>query len=278
VVTDLAGFVAGTWLRGVRWVSCPTTLLGMVDAGIGGKTAIDFGAAKNNVGVFHQPISVCINVARTKTEPRRSFVSGLAEVVKSALVGDAQLLAWLERDAEALLARDLSALRRVVRASAAVKASIVSRDEGESGLRAVLNLGHTLGHALEASSGFGRWLHGEAVSLGLVAALRVGARIGVTPKQLPARIEALLSRLDLPIALQRADVEAALPFLSLDKKRGGSDLRFVFVEEPGRAAFEKIPLVDLSRSFLSAADLASVRRVRVCTEFWREASGPIHFD
>ena len=253
VVTDLAGFVAGTWLRGVRWIAAPTTLLGMVDAAIGGKTGIDFGNAKNALGAFHQPLAVCTNVARTQTESRRGYVSGLAEVVKSALVGDAALFDALERDADALVARDLATLRRVVRACSAVKADIVSRDEHEGGLRAVLNLGHTLGHALEAAGGFGRWLHGEAVSLGLVAALRVGAKIGLTPLELPERVERLLARLTLPVELSRPDVEAALPFLAHDKKRGGDAVKLVFVETVGRAGYERVPIADLARLFLAVS-------------------------
>ena len=254
VVTDLSGFVAGTWLRGIRWVAAPTSVLGMVDAAIGGKTGIDFGAAKNAIGAFHQPLAVCTNVARARTEPRRSFVSGLAEVVKSALVGDASLLGDLERDAEAILSGDLDALYRAIRAAAAVKASIVSRDEHEAGLRAVLNLGHTLGHALESAGGFGRWLHGEAVSLGTVAALRVGVELGRTPAGLPERVEALLARLGLPVHLDRAEVEAALPLLALDKKRSDDAVRFVFVTAPGKAEFAPISLVELGGRFLRAAE------------------------
>jgi shikimate kinase/3-dehydroquinate synthase len=252
VVTDLSGFVAGTWLRGIRWIAAPTSVLGMVDAAIGGKTGIDFGAGKNVLGAFHQPLAVCANVARTRTEPRRSFVSGLAEVVKSALVGDASLLSDLERDADAILAGEVEPLRRAVRAAAAVKASVVSRDEHEAGLRAILNLGHTLGHALESAGGFGRWFHGEAVSMGTVAALRVGVALGRTPAELPARVEALLARLALPVRLDRGEVEMSLPLLALDKKRSDDAVRFVFVEAPGKAGYTRISLSELGRLFVDA--------------------------
>lgn len=253
VVTDVAGFVAGTWQRGVRWVAVPTTLLGMVDAAIGGKTAIDFGPAKNVVGVFHQPAGVFIDVSRTATEPRRSYVSGLAEVVKSALIGDPRLLSLLEEESEAVLARDPRVLVEVVRAAAGVKTGIVSRDERDTGERLQLNLGHTFGHAIEAAGGFGRWTHGEAVSLGMVAALRVGVRMGITPASVSSRTEALLQQLGLPVELPRGEVERALPLMSHDKKREGQAVRFVLVEEVGRCVVKKLPLHELSEHLLASA-------------------------
>ena len=168
-------------------------------------------------------------------------------------MGDAALFSALERNGGALLARDPAMLVPVVRACVAVKANVVSRDEREGGLRAILNLGHTLGHALEAAGGFTRWLHGEAVALGLVGALRVGVLLGRTPADLPARVERVLARLSLPVALVRAEVEAALPYLALDKKRGGDAVRFVFVEEPGKAGYERVPLAELARLFVSVS-------------------------
>jgi shikimate kinase / 3-dehydroquinate synthase len=253
VVTDIAGLAAGTWLRGVRWVAAPTTLLGMVDAAIGGKTAIDFGPAKNVVGVFHQPQAVCIEVRRVLTEPRRSFVSGLAEVVKSALVGDAALFDRLERGAEALLGRELESLAPVVRAAAAVKVNLVSRDERDSGERLLLNLGHTFGHALEAAGGFERWMHGEAVSLGMIAALEVGVRLGVTPVDVLSRTRSVLARFGLPTALSRADVDEALPLLGHDKKREDGEIRFVLVDAIGRAHTRRISLEQLTKHLAAAA-------------------------
>lgn len=245
VVTDLAGFAASTWLRGVSWVAVPTSMLGMVDAAIGGKTAIDLGEAKNMVGAFHQPSAVLALPSMLKTEPERSFASGLAEVVKTALIGDAGLLSLLEEQTEAVLSRDLGVLERVVRGAAAVKVRVVSRDEREQGERRLLNLGHTLGHALEAQGGFARWTHGEAVALGTVAALRLGERLGVTEPGLTARVERLLERLGLPWRLSKGDIEAALPWLRHDKKRELERVRYVLVERPGVALVRLIALDEL---------------------------------
>lgn len=241
VITDLGGFAASTWMRGIRWVSVPTSLLGMVDAGIGGKTAIDLGGAKNVVGTFHQPAAVLEDVERAATEPDRAFASGLAEVVKTALVGDPSLLELLEGADPRQLRQPGDALRAVVRAAAAVKADIVSRDEREGGLRAVLNLGHTFGHAVEAAGGLDELRHGEAVAVGLVAALRVGVSLGVTPADLPPRIEALLRRLGLPVSVSAETVAAALPFLASDKKRVGDIVRFVLVASPGHCVTHELP-------------------------------------
>jgi 3-dehydroquinate synthase len=253
VVTDLAGLAAGTWLRGVRWVAAPSTLLGMVDAAVGGKTAIDLEEGKNVVGLFHQPSAVVMEIDLLATEPRRGLVSGLAEVVKTALIGDAALLTFLEEHHEALLARDPAALEFVVRSSVAVKAGIVSRDEQEQGERRLLNLGHTLGHALEAWGGFARWTHGEAVALGLVAALRVGAALGVTEPGLASRVERLLAVLGLPWRLEEQEVRAALPLLGHDKKRERGEVHLVLVERPGQARTQRIALDHLGERLIQAS-------------------------
>ncbi|MCC6644513.1 MAG: bifunctional shikimate kinase/3-dehydroquinate synthase [Polyangiaceae bacterium] len=250
-VTDLAGFLAGTWMRGVRWVAVPTTLLGMVDAAVGGKTAVDLGSVKNVVGVFHQPRAVILDPSFCATESPRAFASGLAEVVKSALVGDAALLDELERSAEALDPREPGVLGQVVRAAVAVKCDVVSRDEREGGLRAVLNLGHTVGHALEAEGGLERWTHGEAVALGTVIALRVGERLGVTPVGLAARIRALFVRLRLPVDVDRDELRAATAWLGRDKKRAGRDVQYVLVDRPGSAVVTPLPLEELARLVLA---------------------------
>ncbi|HWZ90771.1 MAG TPA: 3-dehydroquinate synthase, partial [Polyangiaceae bacterium] len=171
VVTDMTGFAASTYMRGVRWVCVPTTLLAMVDASVGGKTGVDLESAKNAVGAFWQPSAVLCDVDLLRTESQRGFVSGLAEVVKTALIGDPELFALLEQNPEQVAERDPELCMELVRRSIRVKARIVSFDEREGGLRAVLNLGHTVGHALEAQAGYTALTHGEAVSLGLVAAL-----------------------------------------------------------------------------------------------------------
>lgn len=240
VITDLAGFTASLLLRGVRWVALPTTLLAMVDASVGGKTGVDLGAAKNAVGTFHQPSAVVIDVAHVTTESARAYASGLAEVVKSAAIGDAALFEALEAGADAVRRREPALVEELAYRSVAVKAAIVARDEREAGDRALLNFGHTVGHALEAEGGFDRLTHGEAVALGMVAALRVGTALGVTAPALAARVTALLARLGLPTDLDAQPVEAALPFLGLDKKRRGGAIRFVLLRGLGEACLHAL--------------------------------------
>jgi shikimate kinase / 3-dehydroquinate synthase len=250
VVTDVAGLSAAVALRGLRWVAVPTTLLSMVDASVGGKTAVDLGAAKNAVGAFHQPSRVIVDPLFTCTESPRAVSSGLAEVIKTALIGDplfyAELLA--ENGAERLsVQRDVGALTRAIRSSVTVKAGVVGRDEREAGERAHLNLGHTIGHALEAEGGFSRLSHGEAVALGLVAALRVGVALGVTPAELAVQIISVLRRLHLPTELDQQPVADALRWVSFDKKRRRDALRMVLVRSPGVIEVARVVPADLPR-------------------------------
>ena len=247
VVTDVAGFLAATWMRGVRWMSFPTTMLGMVDASVGGKTAVDLGPAKNCVGAFWQPKRVVCDVNHLTTEPERGYISGLAEAVKTGLLGDANLLDLLENESAAVLRRDPEVLESVVRRAIRVKARVVSLDQRESGVRACLNLGHTVGHAIEACGGFGRYTHGEAVSLGLVAALRIGERLGHTPAPLARRAEQLLSRLGLPTDLSREPLNEVAKLLIHDKKRRGSHVRFVFTPNPGEYCFQDLRVNEVER-------------------------------
>jgi shikimate kinase/3-dehydroquinate synthase len=212
----------------------------MVDASVGGKTGVDLGPAKNAVGAFHQPSAVVIDVARVATESARAYASGLAEVVKSAALGDAELFAHLEASADAVTRRELPHVTALARRSVAVKAGIVSRDERESGERALLNFGHTVGHALEAEGGYTRLTHGEAVALGMVAALRVGVAEGVTPPDLAERVTRLLARLGLPVDLDAQPLAAALPLVALDKKRRRGAIRFVLLHALGDARVREI--------------------------------------
>lgn len=245
VATDVAGFAAATWMRGVRWISAPTTLLGMVDASVGGKTAVDLPGAKNVVGAFWQPTAVVCDVDVLRSEPRRGFVSALAEVVKTALIGDQELFELLEREPERTTTEDQDFVAEMVRRCIRVKARIVSQDEREGGLRASLNLGHTIGHAIEAQAGYGTLTHGEAVSLGLVAAVRVGRHLGKTSQELAARVEQLLRQLGLPVDLSKCALDAAANLLANDKKRGGDKVRFVLTTEPGTIEFQHIELGQL---------------------------------
>lgn len=240
VVTDIAGFVASTLLRGVRWVAVPTTLLAMVDASVGGKTGVDVGLAKNAAGAFHQPSGTLVDVAQVSTETDRAFRSGLAEAVKSAAIGDAALFELLEAEAAAILGRDPALVAELVVRSVAVKAAMVGRDEHETGDRALLNFGHTVGHALEAEGGFSRLTHGEAVSLGMVAALRMGVTAGVTDCALEQRVGRLLGRFGLPTDLATVPLAAALRFVALDKKRRKGSMRFVFLHNMGEAGLHRI--------------------------------------
>jgi shikimate kinase/3-dehydroquinate synthase len=221
----------------------------MVDASVGGKTAVDLGAAKNAVGAFHQPSRVLVDPAFCATETSRAFRSGLAEVVKTALLGDPALYAELQKPGGAeALARDREpmAVTRAIRSSITVKAGVVSRDERESGERAHLNLGHTVGHALEAEGGFERLTHGEAVSLGLVAALRVGVGLGVTPPSLAVDVVRLLSRLELPIELDQEPLAQALRWVAYDKKRQDGAVRMVLVRAPGSVEVRRLSANELA--------------------------------
>ena len=256
VVTDVAGFAAATWMRGVRWIAVPTTLLAMVDASVGGKTAVDLGEAKNAVGAFWQPSLVLCDVELERTEPDRGYTSALAEVVKTALIGDAELFDLLESRAADVRRRDPDLVSELVRRSVRVKARVVGEDEREGGVRATLNLGHTVGHALEAHGGYGRLTHGEAVSLGLVAALAIGQRLGHTPAALAERATAVLASLGLPTDLAAQPLAEAVRLIAHDKKRAGNDIRFVFARDVGRVEARPLSMDELTSL---AASLARMR-------------------
>jgi shikimate kinase/3-dehydroquinate synthase len=250
VVGDLAGFAAASLLRGVRFVQVPTTLLSMVDSSVGGKTGFDHAAGKNLIGAFHQPSAVVADLAHLSTLDPRQRAAGLAEVVKIALATDEGLLERLERLAPKLAAGEVDALVPVVRDAIDAKIRIVRDDERESGPRALLNVGHTVGHALEAHGGYGRWLHGEAVALGTVIELRATAALGWTPPALADRAAALLRTLALPTHVERAEVVAAWPFVGSDKKRGRDAIRLPVVTAAGRSHVERVPLATLHEALL----------------------------
>ena len=256
VVTDMTGFAAATWGRGVRWIGLPTTLLSMVDASVGGKTGVDYRAAKNAVGSFWQPSGVICDVLTLQTESERMFRGALSEVVKTALIGDPELFRLLETRADQILQRDCAVLAEVVRRCVRVKARVVGLDEREQGIRATLNLGHTIGHALESSAGYTGLTHGEAVSLGLVAALRLGEQERVTPPELTARVLSLLARLELPRRLDEARLREATALLGHDKKRAGDAVKFVFVRGLGDVITQ---MVELGRLVEKAPTLADTR-------------------
>lgn len=250
VVTDISGLVAAMWMRGIKWVGVPTTLLSMVDASVGGKTAVDHGMGKNAVGAFWQPSAVICDVEWLLTESERNYVGALSEVVKTAMIGDAGLFELLEDQSARILARDLDLMKEVVRRCVQVKARIVGIDPRESGIRALLNLGHTVGHALEALGEYKKYTHGEAVSLGLVAALRLGRAMGHSSSEVEDRTMALLRRLGLPIDLPKEELVMASELLSHDKKRAGSAIRFVFAKAIGDVKAERIVLEDLREAVI----------------------------
>ena len=221
-------------MRGVNFVQLPTTLLAQVDASIGGKTAIDHPRAKNLVGAFHQPRLVLVDPVTLTTLPEREFRSGLAEVVKHGVVLDADYFADLETCRGALLARDIETLTRVVAGSCRLKANVVERDEQEAELRAVLNYGHTIGHAVEAVTGYARWTHGEAVSLGMAAEARLAERLGVASRETADRQIELLRAVGLPVRDSGAAPSAVLEALGRDKKAREGRVPFVLAPEIGR--------------------------------------------
>ncbi len=232
-VGDLSGFVAATYMRGMNFVQVPTTLLAQVDASIGGKTAIDHPRAKNLIGAFHQPRLVLVDPAVLATLPEREFRSGLAEVIKHGIVLDAGYFEDLEASVQALVGRDLTTLERVVAGSCRLKAGIVERDEQEAELRWVLNYGHTVGHAIEAATGFRVWTHGEAVSLGIAAEARLAERLGIGSPAATKRQVSLLAAVGLPVAGIQVQPAAVVEALSRDKKSRDGRVPFVLAPEIG---------------------------------------------
>jgi 3-dehydroquinate synthase len=235
VVGDLAGFAAASYLRGVPLVQVPTTVLAMVDSSIGGKVGVNLQRGKNLVGAFHQPKLVWIDVATLRSLPVRQRAAGFAEIIKVGAIWDAALFEALERDAEALLRLDTEALLPVLERACAIKAEVVGRDERESGLRMLLNFGHTLAHAIENLSGYRKVLHGEAVAMGMVFAARRSEDLSRAPAGTADRIEALCRQMGLPTELPSFPRRAYLSAVAVDKKRRDARIRYVVLEGIGRA-------------------------------------------
>ena len=256
VVGDLAGFAAAVYQRGVAFLQVPTTLLAQVDSSVGGKTAINHARGKNMIGAFHQPCAVISDVATLDTLPDRELRAGLAEVIKHGVALDAPFVEWLEANMGALLARKRDTLGYAIRRSCELKAAIVAQDERESGVRALLNLGHTFGHAIETATGFGPWLHGEAVAAGMVMAARLSSRAGMLAAGDAERIEKLISRAGLPTRPPKLAPERWRELIAVDKKNAGGRVRFVLLEGMGRAkllADVDAKLVDATIAATSAA-------------------------
>jgi len=241
VVGDMTGFAAACYMRGVPFVQVPTTLLAQVDSSVGGKTAINHPMGKNMIGAFNQPLRVVIDIATLATLPQRELVAGLAEVIKYGPIADAEFLGWIDAHLDALLARDPEALAHAVRRSCEIKALVVGQDEREVGLRAILNFGHTFGHAIETGLGYGAWLHGEAVGCGMVMAAELSARLGLLGADDAQRLRALIARAGLPVVGPRLGVARYLELMRVDKKAEAGEIRFVVIEQPGRAAVRPAP-------------------------------------
>jgi 3-dehydroquinate synthase len=239
VVGDIAGFAAACYMRGIRFLQAPTTLLAQVDASVGGKTGVNHVRGKNLVGAFHQPEAVVIDSGTLDTLEAREFKAGLAEVVKYGAIRDAAFFEWLESQAGAIAAREAGALDRVIRRSIENKAEVVAADEKEAGVRALLNYGHTFGHAIEAETGYERFLHGEAVAIGMVIAARLSAARGLCPTDSAERIAALLDRFGLPVRLPPdLSIEGLGRALELDKKALASGIRLILLRAIGDALID----------------------------------------
>lgn len=236
VVGDLAGFAAACYQRGVPFIQIPTTLLAQVDSSVGGKTGVNHTRGKNMIGAFYQPRAVVIDIDTLGTLPDKELRAGLAEVIKYGLIRDAEFLGWLEANMDALLGRDPAALTYAITRSCQHKAEIVAADETESGVRALLNFGHTFGHAIETGLGYGKWLHGEAVAAGMVMAADLSHRLGHIGGADVARIEKLIARAGLPVRPPPTlDAARFLELMSVDKKAAAGKLRLVVLRAIGRA-------------------------------------------
>ncbi|MBN8491284.1 MAG: 3-dehydroquinate synthase [Burkholderiales bacterium] len=241
VVGDMTGFAAACYMRGVPFVQVPTTLLAQVDSSVGGKTAINHPAGKNMIGAFYQPQRVVCDLDTLRTLPPRELSAGLAEVIKYGPIADMDFLGWIESNLQALLAREPTALAHAVQRSCEIKAWVVGQDERESGLRAILNFGHTFGHAIEAGLGYGDWLHGEAVGCGMVMAADLSARLGLVTEAFSARLQRLIARAGLPVRGPDLGSDRYLELMRVDKKAQGGEIRFVLIDGPGRAVLRAVP-------------------------------------
>jgi 3-dehydroquinate synthase len=241
VVGDIAGFAAACYMRGIQFVQVPTTLLAQVDSSVGGKTAINHPRGKNMIGAFHQPARVIADLDVLATLPQREIAAGLAEVIKYGPIADDAFLDWLHAHLPALVARDPAALAHAVKRSCEIKARVVGADERESGLRAILNFGHTFGHAIEAGLGYGAWLHGEAVGCGMVMAAELSRRLGLISAAYAARLTELIGRAGLPVRGPALGADRYLELMRLDKKAEAGEIRFVVIESPGRAGVRPAP-------------------------------------
>jgi shikimate kinase / 3-dehydroquinate synthase len=251
VIGDMTGFAAATYMRGVPFVQVPTTLLAQVDSSVGGKTAINHPLGKNMIGAFYQPQMVLADTATLATLPDRELSAGLAEVIKHGAIIDAAFFQWLEENIRVLRVRDAAALAYAIRRSCEIKAEVVRQDERESGLRAILNFGHTFGHAIEAGLGYGEWLHGEAVGCGMVMAADLSVRMGYVSPAEQARLVALVTAAGLPTVAPDLGSSRWLDLMEVDKKNEGGQIKFILLKPLGSTIITAAP-TDLLTATLTA--------------------------
>lgn len=240
VVGDMTGFAAASYMRGVSFVQVPTTLLAQVDSSVGGKTGINHPAGKNMIGAFHQPLRVVADLDVLATLPAREVSAGLAEIIKYGPIADDPFFVWLEHHIEDVRALSSEALTYAIKRSCEIKAAVVASDERELSRRAILNFGHTFGHAIEAGLGYGEWLHGEAVGCGMVMAADLSVKVGLLDSTYRDRIESLVRRAGLPVAAPCLGVARYLELMRVDKKSSQGKIRFVLIEAPGQAGLHAV--------------------------------------
>ena len=241
VVGDMAGFGAASFMRGIRFIQVPTSLLAQVDSSVGGKTGINHPLGKNMLGAFHQPVAVIADLNTLRTLPPRELSAGLAEVIKHGAIADADFLDWIEANASALLACDTDAMAHAVLRSCEIKSAVVSADEREGGIRATLNFGHTFGHAIESGLGYGEWLHGEAVGCGMVMAADLSARLGHISKADAQRLKRIIASMHLPISPPKLGSQRFMELMQVDKKTEAGQIRYITLGSIGAARIQQVP-------------------------------------
>ncbi len=253
VIGDIAGFSASTYMRGISYVQIPTTLLSQVDSSVGGKTGVNHPIGKNMIGTFYQPRLVLIDPSTLRTLPEREFLAGMAEVVKYGVIRDSSFFDYLRKRYEEILNLNMDGLEYIIENSCRIKADVVSEDEREAGLRAILNYGHTIGHAIETATSYRRYLHGEAVSIGMVAEARIAVLLGLMKEEAAAEIENLLQRYGLPVRTERdLSPDSIIPHLSMDKKAVSGVVKYVLPERIGEVKIHSDIPEEVLRSALSA--------------------------
>jgi len=240
VIGDMTGFAAACYMRGIRFIQVPTTLLSQVDSSVGGKTGINHPLGKNMIGAFYQPQAVIADLNTLKTLPAEELAAGLAEVIKHGAIADSNFLDWIEKNQTALNACDPTAMEFAVKRSCEIKSQVVAQDEKEGGIRAILNFGHTFGHAIEAGMGYGEWLHGQAVGCGMVMAADLSVRLGLLKQDEALRLKKIIEALHLPTVPPQLGVARYMELMSVDKKAEGGEVRYILLDGLGRSKIQAV--------------------------------------